>query len=148
MSNYNYGQRGGPGGAPSGSAEDPTANGSAATSSRGRYGFGTGGAFQTIAADAPPPPPRVSTGNPSTGSMADSLLLEMVEKAIETKLAKIDRCKLLLKIPKTAVCSCHQRILFICSKLWELDRKNDAILAASAKHDDMHNQILHVFNSR
>ena len=147
MSNYNYGQRGGPGGAPGGSAEDPTANGSAATSSRGRYGFGTGGAFQPIAGDAPAPSPRVPTGNPSTGSMADSLLLEMVEKAIETKLAKIDRCK--FKLLKNTLLPCrHQRKLFTCSKLWELDRKNDAILAASAKHDDMHNQILHVFNSR
>ena len=32
-----------------------------------------------------------------------------------------------------------------CSKLWELERKYQA---ASKNHDDAHNQILHVFNSR
>ena len=111
MSNYNYGQRGGPGGASSGSAEDPTANGSAATSSRGRYGFGTGGAFQPIASDAPQPPPRVPSGNPSTGSMADSLLLEMVEKAIETKLAKIDRYK--FKLLKNTLLSSTKKIAYL-----------------------------------
>ena len=94
-----------------GGASDATANG-LTTSSRGRggFGFGTGGsvaisglsAFQPIPiSDAPgsgsgrggpPPTPMDLVGaSSSSGSMADSLLLEMVEKAIETKLAKIDR---------------------------------------------------------
>ena len=98
-----------------GAGGDPTSNGLTASSrGRGGFGFGTGGsvsisglgAFQPIpVSDAtgsgsgrggPPPTPMDLVGASSaSGSMADSLLLAMVEKAvekaIETNLAKIDR---------------------------------------------------------
>ena len=97
-----------------GAGGDPTSNGLTASSrGRGGFGFGTGGsvsisglgAFQPIpVSDAPgsssgrggpPPTPMDLVGASSSESMADSLLLQMVEKAVETKLtqqiAKIDR---------------------------------------------------------
>ena len=65
----------------------------------------------------PPSAAMESAASRSGPSVADSLLLDMVEKTIDSKLTKID------------------------SKLWELER-------TVSKNEEMHSQILHVFNTR